>query len=277
MIDTNYCNAPDTFTFQIRVNPNVAARFEAPLSGCAPFLARFNNSSLGGVSFSWDFGNGLTSTETSPSVLFAQPGVYRVKMVATDPSTCNQRDSTFFTITVSGPPNASYSYSPLPSMENIPTIFTNLSGPAVLYRWDFGDGDTLLTPRRDTVIRHQYPRSDVFNTCLVAINEFGCRDTVCLPVTASVVPVVDVVSAFTPNGDGTNDRAVVYGFGVVKMTFRIYNRWGQLMFESSDTKFGWDGKFKGQPQPMDAYGYTLDAELIGGEKVKSSGSITLIR
>lgn len=277
LIDTNYCNAPDTFTFQLRVNPNVAARFEVPLSGCAPFEAVFRNSSLGGVSFFWDFGNGQTSTEVSPRVIYTQPGVYRVKMVANDPSTCNLRDSTFFNITVSGPPNAGYSFSPLPSLENIPTTFINLSGPAVLYRWDFGDGDTLLTPRRDTVIRHQYPRTDVFNTCLVAINEFGCRDTVCLPVTASVVPVIDVVSAFTPNGDGTNDRAVVYGFGVVKMTFRIYNRWGQLMFESSDTKFGWDGKFKGQPQPMDAYGYTLDAELIGGEKVKSSGSITLIR
>ncbi len=277
LIDTNYCNAPDTFTFQVRVNPNVAARFNAPLSGCAPFVADFTNASVGGVSFLWDFGNGQTSSEVSPRITFTQPGVYRVKMVAMDPATCNLRDSVFFNITVSGAPNAAYSFSPMPSLENIPTTFTNLSDPAVFYRWDFGDGDTLLTTRRDTLVRHQYPRSDVFNTCLVAVNEFGCRDTTCLPITASVVPVVDVVSAFTPNGDGTNDRAVVYGFGVVKMTFRIYNRWGQLMFESNDTKIGWDGKFKGQPQPMDAYGYTLDAELIGGEKVKSSGSITLIR
>jgi gliding motility-associated-like protein len=277
LIDTNYCNAPDTFSFPLRVNPNVAARFNAPLSGCAPFTASFNNLSVGGVSFLWNFGNGQTSTDASPRYTFTQPGVYRVKMVAIDPSTCNLRDSTFFNITVSGPPTADYSYSPRPSLENIPTTFINLSGPAVLYRWDFGDGDTLITLRRDTLVKHQYPRSDVYNACVVAINEFGCRDTTCLPVTASVVPVVDVVSAFTPNGDGTNDRAVVYGFGVVKMTFRIYNRWGQLMFESTSTKFGWDGKFNGQPQPMDAYGYTLDAELIGGEKVKSSGSITLIR
>lgn len=277
LADTNYCNAPDTFTFQVRVNPNVAARFESPLSGCAPFQARFNNTSIGGVSFFWDFGNGNTSTEASPTVLFPQPGVYRVKMVATDPSTCNLRDSTFFTITVSGPPLADFNYTPFPSRENIPTTFNNISGPAVLYRWEFGDGDTLVTTRRDTLIRHQYPRSDVFNACLISINEFGCRDTTCLPVTASVLPILDVVSAFTPNGDGTNDRAVVYGFGVVKMTFRIYNRWGQLMFESNDVKNGWDGKFKGTPQPMDAYGYTLDAELIDGSKVKSSGSITLIR
>jgi gliding motility-associated-like protein len=86
-----------------------------------------------------------------------------------------------------------------------------------------------------------------------------------------------VVSAFTPNGDGINDRAVVIGYGVAKLTFRIYNRWGQLMFESADERVGWDGKFNGKLQPMDAYGYTLDAEMVSGEKIRKSGSITLIR
>jgi gliding motility-associated-like protein len=277
LADTNYCNAPDTFDFQVRVSPNVAARFEAPAGGCAPLRVNFNNTSLGGTSFFWDFGNGQTSGDANPSAVFVQPGQYNVRMVATDANTCNVQDSSLFTINVSGAPLAAFNYSPQPSVENIPTIFTNQSGPAAFYIWDFGDSTRLLTIRRDTLVRHQYPRTDVFNTCLIAINELGCADTVCRLVSATVSPVIDVVTAFTPNGDGTNDRAVVYGFGVVKMTFRIFNRWGQLMYEGSDPAQGWDGRFKGQPQPMDAYAYTLDAELIDGSRVRKSGNITLVR
>jgi gliding motility-associated-like protein len=198
-------------------------------------------------------------------------------MIATDPNTCNGADSTFFTITASGSPNAAFSFSPNPPQENIPTTFTNLSGPAQRFRWLFGDGDSVFTIRRDTLIKHQFLRSAVFNTCLIPINEFGCADTTCLPVTASVNPVIDVVSAFTPNEDGVNDRAVVYGFGVVKMVFRIYNRWGQLMYEGNDPRNGWDGRLNGKPQPMEVYGYTLDAEMIDGSPVRKSGSITLVR
>ncbi|HSK11741.1 MAG TPA: PKD domain-containing protein [Phnomibacter sp.] len=277
LVDTNYCNAPDTFALTVRVSPNVTARFTSPVVGCVPFRASFTNTSLGGSSFLWDFGNGQTSTDVNPSTVFADTGWYRVKLVAYDPNTCNGEDSTFINVYVSGRPQADFVYSPDPSQENIPTTFTNLSGPARFYNWSFGDGGELLTIRRDTLVRHQYPRSGSFDACLVAINEFGCADTTCQVITATVTPAVDVVTAFTPNGDGVNDRAVVYGFGVAKMSFRIYNRWGQLMFETSDPARGWDGRFRGQHQPMDAYAFTLDAEMIDGTTVRKTGNITLIR
>lgn len=198
-------------------------------------------------------------------------------MIAIDSSTCNIIDSIQQTITVSGKPNANFSFSPLPAEENMPTTFTNLSDIVPSYKWLFGDGDSLITLRRDTLVRHQYNQTGNYTACLIAINEFGCPDTVCRQIPAIITPLIDVVSAFTPNGDGVNDRAVAFGYGVSKMMFRIYNRWGQLMFETTVPRTGWDGIFNGKPQPMDAYGYTLDAELITGEKVKKSGSITLIR
>ena len=277
LTDTNYCNAPDTFTQVLRVSPLVDAQFQSPAAGCAPYNAIFNNTSLGGQQFFWDFGDGTTSTAVSPTKLYPNPGTYTVKLVAIDSNTCNIIDSTVQTVLVSGSPVADFSFSPNPPEENIITTFTNLSEVVPQYRWYFGDGDSLYTFRRDTTVRHQYRQTGTYNACLVAINQFGCTDTVCRPIAAVVNPLIDVVSAFSPNGDGINDRAVVIGYGVSKLTFRIYNRWGQLMFESADENIGWDGKFNGKPQPMDAYGYTLEAEMVSGERIKRSGSITLIR
>jgi gliding motility-associated-like protein len=61
------------------------------------------------------------------------------------------------------------------------------------------------------------------------------------------------------------------------MSWKIYNRWGQAVFESADNKHGWDGTYKGQPQPMDVYAYTLDVEFTDGTKTRKTGDITLIR
>ena len=61
------------------------------------------------------------------------------------------------------------------------------------------------------------------------------------------------------------------------MNFRIYNRWGQLVFQSVDETNGWDGKFKGALQPMDSYGYTLEATFGNGTQGTKKGDITLVR
>jgi gliding motility-associated-like protein len=96
-------------------------------------------------------------------------------------------------------------------------------------------------------------------------------------VRALVTTYNDLPSAFTPNGDGINDVFKVRGFGIVNMTLRIYNRQGQLIFESRTPSIGWDGTFKGMEQPMDAYAWTLDLEYFTGEKLRKKGDVTLIR
>jgi gliding motility-associated-like protein len=92
-----------------------------------------------------------------------------------------------------------------------------------------------------------------------------------------VVPLVDVPSGFSPNGDGVNDMVYVKGYGIQKMTFRIYNRWGEKVFESTEQSKGWDGRYKGEIQEMEVYGYTLKVEFFDGTKDARSGNITLLK
>ncbi len=275
--DTSYCNAPDTFPISVRISPNVRASTSTPLSGCAPYNAFFNNTSLGGTDFFWDFGDGTTSTEISPTHLFPVPGIFRVRLIALDTTTCNRIDTAYFNITVSGAPTAAFIYTPNPPQENTISVFTNQSQGAVRYRWYFGDDDSLYTYRLDTTVRHMYNETRRYTPCLVAINQYNCPDTACQNLNAIVNPLLDVPNAFTPNGDGANDRAVVIGYGITKLTFRIYNRWGQLMFETNNRKLGWDGRYNGKPQPMDVYAYTLEAEFFDGKKARKQGDVTLIR
>jgi gliding motility-associated-like protein len=173
-------------------------------------------------------------------------------------------------------PVAGFSFAPTPPVVNKPTIFTNLSTGAVEYQWIFGDDETVTRRNADTV-SHQYNTTGTFNACLVAFNEHGCSDTICKPVEALINPLLDVPNAFTPGRFGRNSYITVTGFGIAKMSWKIYNRWGKLVFETQDRRMGWDGTYQGQLQPMDVYAYTLDVEYFDGKKLRKTGDITLIR
>jgi gliding motility-associated-like protein len=87
-----------------------------------------------------------------------------------------------------------------------------------------------------------------------------------------------IPSAFTPNGDGTNDRFKVFaadGYKLIK--FLVYNRWGQPIFSARETSEGWDGKMNNQQQPADTYVYYLEIESSQLKKIVKKGTITLVR
>jgi gliding motility-associated-like protein len=277
LLDTNYCNGPDSVMKEIRISPLVKAKFDLPPSACAPFTALFNNTSLAGQTFTWDFGDGSTSNSINPTHLYATPGNYVIKLKAVDPNTCNGIDSTQLTLKVQSSPTAVFTVSPTVPAENTPFVFSNLSSSnAVRFKWLFGDGDSLLTTSRSPV-EHQYKATGTFNACLVCYNQLGCTDTVCASLKTIVVPRLDIPNAFTPLGPEQASRIYVKGFAIGKMRFTIYNRLGQKVFESADTNQGWDGRFKGVMQPMDVYAYTLEVEFTDGTRTSRKGDITLIR
>lgn len=273
LADTSYCNAPDTFTLVMRVAPNVKAQFDTPPEGCVPYTAVFNNTSEAGQSFYWDFGDATTSTDFAPEHTYNTVGPYTVTLKVVDSMTCNIQDVTSFPIIVRPNPTAGFTFAPVPAQENMPTVYTNTSLDAIRYKWSFGDGDTSVQVNPI----HQFNATGDFNTCLIAYNQYGCADTVCQDVPALVSPLIAVPNAFSPNGDGVNDMVYVRGYAIAKMIFRIYNRWGQLVYQTSDRNQGWDGKYKGVLQPMDAYAYTLEVEFTDGTKATKKGDITLLR
>lgn len=274
LLDTFYCNSPLTIKDTLRINPLVDARFNVGRIGCVPYEAVFQNTSLAGTEFLWEFGDGFTSTQVNPTHLYNTPGTYNVRLIATDTSTCNKVDtSDYVTITVSPIPNARFDWAPNPPVQNTPTRFTNLSTAATSYNWSFGDGETST----ETNPVYQYNATDSYTATLIAFNEAGCSDTFSLTVNALIFPVLDVPNAFTPGRFGVNGFIKVEGFGIGRMEWRIYNRWGQLVFQTTNRKDSWDGTFKGKLQPMDVYTYTLDVELTDGRKVRKTGDITLLR
>lgn len=274
--DTTYCNSPDSVVQQLRVASVLVAQFETPAIGCSPYTAVFNNTSLGGQQFLWDFGDGTTSTQAYPTHLYTNTGTYTVRLTATDNFTCNKTDDTTATITVIEGPVSLFTYSPTQPKENTPFQFTNLSTNAVRYKWDFGDGDTLMT-LDNLPVSHLFNFTDTFTVCLIAFNANGCSDTTCQEVVAIVLPLIDVPNAFSPNGDGINDVVSVKGYGVSKMTWSIFNRWGQLMFRSYNINDAWDGRYKGTLQPQDVYAYVLDVSFTNNAAYRKKGDITLLR
>jgi gliding motility-associated-like protein len=276
LLDTNYCNYPDSIPLQIRLADNVKALFATPTTGCSPYTATFENKSTGGLEFIWDFGDGNTSTQINPTHQYQNPGSYVVMLVANDSASCNKTDTARLTIIVSSKPAAAFNYTPVQPIANTATTFNNLSSGAVRYKWLWGDGDSLITTSTNPV-NYIFGATQTYNTCLIAVNAAGCSDTTCQDVRAIVVPAAAVPNAFSPNGDGSNEKIYVRGFGIAKMQWQIYNRWGTLVYTSADKSQGWDGTYKGVLQPQDVYHYVLQIEFSDNTKYSTKGDITLLR
>ena len=113
---------------------------------------------------------------------------------------------------------------------------------------------------------------------LVGMNIYGCTDTTTLKINVIHGTNIKLPNAFTPNGDGHND---IFKLANVEFEtlqeFKVFNRYGQVVFETSDINQGWDGTFKGQPAPMDTYMYLIRVTLSGGDSHSFKGDVTLMR
>ncbi|MCR9172916.1 MAG: gliding motility-associated C-terminal domain-containing protein [bacterium] len=155
------------------------------------------------------------------------------------------------TTTLSGQPSGfSYEWTPGEGVVNVNSQVTQATvDQPTIYTLTVTDGICLRT-----------------DTTLVDVFTFICED-----------PFVYIPNAFSPNDDGENEVLYVRGAMVEKMVFRIYDRWGELVFESFDRADGWDGTFRGKPMDPDTYDYYLQVTCIGGLEEIIKGNVTLMR
>jgi gliding motility-associated-like protein len=148
--------------------------------------------------------------------------------------------------------------------------------------WDFGDGAS-STERQP---QHRYSKEGNFSISLIAFNDFQCADTARVTIDVIKGGHVLIPNAFSPNPTGStgtnpdsgkNDVFLPLMKGVVEFELLIFNRWGELLFQTRDEQFGWDGYYNGKLCPQDVYVYKLTASLDNGEKIVRVGDINLIR
>lgn len=177
-------NAPvKTNTVHTRYCDQVNATFSSTGNN---LIAQFTDQSTGTITGRlWDFGDGSTSTQTSPSHTYANPGTYTVCLITT--GIC-RNDTTCSSITVcSGPPQSTYSAAP----SGLSVAFTNSTTNAVTYQWDFGDGGTSTQASPS----HTYTSNGTYTVCLISTSNCGVSDTLCNSVTVCVAPAAAFIAA----------------------------------------------------------------------------------
>ena len=274
MADSNACNSPQTVTKVVPFNSFfVSATFKIPDSVCLGTPVAPNYTLNDATSQIWYYGNGDSSFTAPSSINYGEVGNYTIMLIANNPGSCNGTDTVKENIAVLPVAKANFTFSPVIPVANSPITYTNLSINATSYLWQFGDNSTST----ETNPVHLFNNSGSFNTCLEAYNSDGCPAKICKSVLSDIVPIIGIPSAFSPNNDGSNDILYVKGAAISTLDLRIWNRWGQMVFETTDIEKGWDGTFAGQPQPIDAYAYVLIVTFIDGTGKTLKGNITLLR
>ncbi len=269
-------NATSSITVTVVTSVNVQFTF-TPAIGCSPLNVQFTDNSVApaGSTYAWNFGGFRNSTAQNPTYTFADTGSYTVSLTITTPSGCTGISIQPNAVTVTGPPTAMFSSTPLivTSIMNEVT-FTNLSINANSYTWDFGDNSPFST---DTNVIHRYPVIGDYMVYLIASNGPNCSDTADVLIRVKEDFTFYVPSAFTPDGNGINDHFFGTGTGIKEYTMNIFDRWGNALFISNDLSIPWDGKYKGLDAKEDIYVYNIYVKDYNDRAHYFLGKVSLIR
>lgn len=299
---TELCSASDTLDFIVDSAPQT--ELEAiPRTGCVPLDVTFNDISQDvAVSSTWDFGNSAVSSDLiTTSNIYESAGCYDVTLTNVYANGCKSEYTLPDAVCTYENPRANFNWNPTTlDVENNVAAFNNLSSADVVaYNWDFTD---IVQPAQSTpptqpnisnsiaenpTVTFNSPNGDVVNVELIVVNSDGCRDTIVKPI-----PIVDkfsvyVANAFTPNGDGLNETFFPKGrnleFGE-NYEFRIYNRWGTLIWMSEVPYQGWDGTVtelaptSGEIAQVDVYVWRLQVrDPFTGDDTILIGRVSLIK
>ncbi len=214
-------------------------------------------------------GNGINNPSSgSFSPVIAGSGVWQI--IYTIGGNCGNADT--IPIKVLSTPNiGADTINPACPDKNNGKITLLISSGTLPFNYLWSTGDTTLAINNLVADTYTVTVTDS-NNC-VAI-----RSVTFEPILSDCSkPVIYVPNIFSPNGDGQNDVIYVHGVGIKTLSFLIYDRWGEKIFETSDQTIGWDGTYRGSYCPIEVYAYTLKATMSDGTEVKRKGNISLVR
>ena len=270
---TGHCS--DSMNKTIYLYPALPeAKFTPPEPGCMPHTVYFINTSEYADEYLWEFGDGSISTSPDPSYTYYEAGIYRVSLTVSGAG----GESTYSdTARVYVMPNAFFDLAPRYVYVNDEEVhFFNLSEEADIFEWDFGDGETSteLNPK------HVYKSEGVFDITLKVWTNFECFDLYVMENAVFVEPsgVVEFPNAFRPNSPLEENRVFMPGIidHVEEYHLMIFNRWGELIFESFDQEVGWNGEYQGETAKQDVYIWKVTGTYSNGSGFTKTGDVTLL-
>ena len=275
MIVNSNSACADSATMTIQVNPNIFAAFTvAPVCINQPVLPVNNTIDPGSsnVFYLWDFGNGQTSTLRNPPVqVYPIAGDYVMSLTVS---------STQCPFPLSIQKRFVKVEKPVPGINN-PVAYAVANLPLILQARPIGNNiiwmpaTSLDNPARYNPV-FVGNIEQAYNIKLKTIAGCITIDTQVVKINKNIV--IYVPNAFTPNNDALNDLLRPFMIGIKELKFfRIFNRWGELIYETQDPKKGWDGRFKGNPVQAQTLVWMLEGIGADNKTYKAKGSTVLIR
>jgi gliding motility-associated-like protein len=250
-------------------------------SGCSPVNVTFTNTTNPALvsSADWNFGDGGSSSGNTVTHVFTGDDCYDITLNVTTVNGCSADTTILNQICVYPNPIAEFSFAPQPTTVLNPEIsFTNLTSNGNTYNWNFAGLGT--SNASNPSYSFPYDSGGVYNVCLNAISINGCVDTICHTVEILDEFLFYAPNAFTPDGDGVNDifKPVIQGFKPDSYQLMIFNRWGELIFQSNNVDIGWDGTHKNMKAKEDTYVWKVTVKkLINEDKKSFTGHVNLLR
>lgn len=227
------------------------------------------HNAIGAYTVSWN----TVPPQTTETITGLTAGAYTVSMIDSMGTYTN-----IAYVTLAPGPHAGFYASPNPAtVGGGPIQFINSTSGASHYEWDFGDGISSV----EQYPSHLYGSVGEYIVTLYAENNFGCRDSFSLTVIINDIFTFYIPNAFSPNGDGRNDFFMPYGISVDLDYYemRIYNRWGNLVFNTTQSNVPWDGNVNGKvkrEKMQDTYTYEIIIKDASNIIHKYRGKITLL-
>lgn len=238
----------DTDQVSVTVSPNPIVSFvPGETLGCTPFSTTLTNTTVDVQNCIWTLSNGtvISGCGTVP-VTFTQAGCFDVTLTTTSLNGCTSSMTADNLICVEAPPVAGFAPSSNQlSTLNTEVLFSNLSVGAAFYEWDFGVGGDGSTDENPI---YTYPDEEEgeYTVTLIATSALGCSDTAQSTIQVYEELIFYVPNTFTPDNDNYNpvfQPVFTSGFDPQEYVLYIYNRWGELIFESRNAEIGWDGTY----------------------------------